>query len=258
MANFAIHEEYKIQRIGNQIRLIKPCYANDAELPSVADIFKLPFNAFFLRQDSVIIHANDQTVMTNVSKPVGMAEKKDIIGKSLSNLIKRDSAERIINNDRDIVLSRRMKVFEEIVLRLDDINFTAISFKFPCYDSNNRFIAILGLSILTDDNEFMFGHSFTSVLESMMYSGLFSVNTSITTMKKFLPGREVCGVYLSAQEIKCLHFIIRGRTIKMTAQALKLSPRTVENYLQKIKYKLNVSTKAELICKVIDSFLPAE
>jgi DNA-binding CsgD family transcriptional regulator len=258
MKNLTISEEFKIQRLGHIIKLIKPTYANDSDLSSVADIFKLPINAIFLRKDSIIVQANDQTVMTNVSKPIGTAEKKDLLGKSLRGLINKESAEKIIQNDRTILMSRKMHVFEEVVSRLDDINFTAISFKYPCYDINNELIGILCLAILTDDNTFMFRHSFISALESMIYSGLFSTTTSIARIKNFLPGREICGVYLSAQETKCLHFLIRGRTVKMTAQALKLSPRTVENYLQTIKYKLNASTKAELICKVIDSFLPSE
>ena len=45
---------------------------------------------------------------------------------------------------------------------------------------------------------------------------------------------------LSERELQCLCLLARGYTMKESAQELKLSPRTVESYLDNIKTKLNM------------------
>lgn len=54
---------------------------------------------------------------------------------------------------------------------------------------------------------------------------------------------------LSSQQRKCLLYLTQGLTIKGIAAKLKLSPRTVEHYLEAIKIKLNCCNKAELYVK---------
>lgn len=52
---------------------------------------------------------------------------------------------------------------------------------------------------------------------------------------------------LSARQIDCLYYMVKGMTSKQIANTLNLSPRTIEHYLDTIKIKLNCINKAELI-----------
>lgn len=52
---------------------------------------------------------------------------------------------------------------------------------------------------------------------------------------------------LSQRELECLFFLIRGKTTKSIAKYLNLSPRTVESYIEQIKFKLGCVKKEELI-----------
>lgn len=58
--------------------------------------------------------------------------------------------------------------------------------------------------------------------------------------------------WFSKQEVRCLQFLVRGMTAKMIAYQLGISSRTVESHLAKIKIKLNVYSKSELIAKVLE------
>ena len=55
-------------------------------------------------------------------------------------------------------------------------------------------------------------------------------------------------MYLTHREAGCVFYIMNGYTIKKTAKALELSPRTVEFYLKRIKEKLCCNTRIQLIC----------
>lgn len=56
---------------------------------------------------------------------------------------------------------------------------------------------------------------------------------------------------LSQRQCECMFFLLRGKTSKEIAKILNLSFRTIEGYIAQIKYKLNCSTKSEIIEKAI-------
>ncbi|MBL8676913.1 MAG: helix-turn-helix transcriptional regulator, partial [Alphaproteobacteria bacterium] len=60
---------------------------------------------------------------------------------------------------------------------------------------------------------------------------------------------------LSQREYECLKNLLIGKTMKETAQELKLSPRTIESYLNNIKIKINAHTKSEIIEYFKNDFL---
>lgn len=51
---------------------------------------------------------------------------------------------------------------------------------------------------------------------------------------------------LSKRERDCLNALLKGKTAKETATNLKLSPRTIEAYLESLKKKLKCTNKGEL------------
>jgi DNA-binding CsgD family transcriptional regulator len=60
---------------------------------------------------------------------------------------------------------------------------------------------------------------------------------------------------LSTRESECLFFLIRGKTAKEIAQILKISFRTVEKHLERLKYKMNCFSRSEIIEKAISEGL---
>lgn len=58
-----------------------------------------------------------------------------------------------------------------------------------------------------------------------------------------LPG----GLYLTHREAECMHWMLQGRTMKDIAKVLKLSPRTVEYYIKRLKDRWGCKSKKELL-----------
>lgn len=60
---------------------------------------------------------------------------------------------------------------------------------------------------------------------------------------------------ISKRESECLFYILRGKTAKEIAKILNLSPRTVEEYTENLKFKFCCQTKTELVGKAISEGL---
>lgn len=58
-------------------------------------------------------------------------------------------------------------------------------------------------------------------------------------------------VQLPKQQLWCLFYLLRGKSFKEIAKLMKLSARTVESYVESIKYKFNCPSKSALIEKAI-------
>lgn len=54
---------------------------------------------------------------------------------------------------------------------------------------------------------------------------------------------------LSARQIECLFFLLRGKTDKEIAKIFNLFPRTIESYILEIKFKMQCSTRGQIIDK---------
>ena len=52
---------------------------------------------------------------------------------------------------------------------------------------------------------------------------------------------------LTSRLSECLFFLIRGKSAKVIAKILSISPRTVEGYIEEIRHRLGCENKSELI-----------
>jgi len=52
------------------------------------------------------------------------------------------------------------------------------------------------------------------------------------------------------RESECLCYMLLGNTIKETARALEISPRTVEVYINIVKNKLRCFSRSQIISKI--------
>jgi DNA-binding CsgD family transcriptional regulator len=72
-------------------------------------------------------------------------------------------------------------------------------------------------------------------------------------LKMYSLGKKFKDICFSKREAECMIHLLRGKTVKQTAQKIGLSQRTVEYYLKNIKKKVGCRTKIELIELVLGS-----
>ncbi len=73
---------------------------------------------------------------------------------------------------------------------------------------------------------------------------------SLETVKRFYLDGTADNIYLTKSEMKCLLEIIQGETYNDIATHLGLSVKTIHNYVENIKDKLDCKTKSEIIQSV--------
>jgi DNA-binding CsgD family transcriptional regulator len=59
---------------------------------------------------------------------------------------------------------------------------------------------------------------------------------------------------LSKRELNCLELYVYGKTAKEISRMLYLSHRTIENYIQSVKIKMQAPRKSDLIHKTLVLF----
>lgn len=68
-----------------------------------------------------------------------------------------------------------------------------------------------------------------------------------TPIRKFFIKGGSHPLWLTKQEAECAHYLTLGNSLKEVAKLMKISPRTVESYINKIRNKTNCHNKSELI-----------
>lgn len=76
-------------------------------------------------------------------------------------------------------------------------------------------------------------------------------------MHEFNQGRyylagEFTGKYLTTRELACARQLIKGSTAKIMAKTLEISPRTAEDYINKLKDKFGINTQSELVVRLVN------
>lgn len=67
-----------------------------------------------------------------------------------------------------------------------------------------------------------------------------------------LRGYRMNGIDLTQRQTQCLYYLIRGKTAKEIGKIINLSPRTIEDHIAGLRYKLNCNTIRELVGKAIE------
>lgn len=239
--------------IQNGVQLIAPEGKKNNNLLNLKALYQLPLSIFFLNVDgSQYESVNDFHFQSVIGETSHLSCAKDLNGKSVAAVHSKES-ELLIRNSRVVSAYKKVSLFEEGTIRSDGSEYLGYTFKFPCYDRNHQVNGILGVTISVakgPKNQL----SLVESLNLVIASGLFSSQTSIAYMNNFILPNKIAGVHLSQQQLKCLRLLVRGKTAKMIAQELGISPRTVESYCEQIKLKFNVSSKSELIDKTISHF----
>lgn len=141
-------------------------------------------------------------------------------------------------NDQKVLFNEKKQIF------IEDIHFNGykrfyMSCKSPWYSQSGELLGTAGASILLNPkNSFRLPHNddnLIQLLDSIQFA--YFKNASST---------------LSKRQMECLSHLAKGMTFKQIASTLKLSPKTVEHYLEIAKIKLNCLNRHELVKKAIE------
>ncbi len=224
----SVQPDSRIQRHKNGIQLIN---GKKVDYPCVKDIFDLPLQMYFYDLNHAFCYVNKTTAKVN-----GFISEIDAIGKTIFDSVSRDSANRLASNNQKILNQQSMHIFEESILRKDDVFMEGISFKFPWY-REEKLVGLFGCSFVIDSAQTLARNLFL-----LTQTGLLHFPKS---MDKY---------YFSKREKDILSHLTRGKSAREIASALNLSKRTVEHYIENIKFKTQSSRKSELIEKVYGMF----
>jgi DNA-binding CsgD family transcriptional regulator len=238
-----ISNELIIQRTGQGIFLARPEETISNSIIKIADLQGMPFHVYFMNLDSALLKFNERGAIT-----FNLTHADDVIGRTVRTFASKESAERSIANDHLVANNKALLVKDELYTRLDQIDFSTLSFKFPWYDRQNKVVGIFGFSLLIDKK---WGVSLGDSMRLILQTGLLEPRQ----LTQLVPGFEYNGAYLTQRQKEIIYYMIRGKTAKQIASILDLSSRTIEHYIENIKIKTNSDSKSELIDKMIDYFI---
>jgi DNA-binding CsgD family transcriptional regulator len=215
----------------------------------------IPGNFGWKSREGIYLGCNQSLVKATSST----SNKNDILGRSVQDLVPKEHALTLLENDHYVMTNDCEMVFEEVFFAPgNELAITYLSQKTPLHDENGKVVGVIILAINVTQ---------CSNLQEVRnrVAGNFAQNavTSNTTalpshvlLKKLLKqldaGRYYLpipfdNVYLTQRELDCLLALLEGKSAKQIARDLALSPRTVEFYVHKIKTKFNCRTILELI-----------
>lgn len=253
-----LHEESFIVPFQNGVKILAPAQRLAAmnEVHSIKEVLTFPMNVYFQIPGGFMLRCNEEVYISHCVHSLGFSSSKELIGITPEKICKLEYVQRIKTHDEQILQKKRMMVFEEVVMPLaEEISIPLITFKFPCYLEHEIHPIIFGLSISLDNTFLPSSLSLAEKLSMLLNSGLFMANT-LSDLNTFLMQRKIGDVYLSSQQMNCLKFALKGMTAKKIAYQLGISYRTVEHHFEVLKHKLKVSSKAALLEKILDHFIP--
>ncbi len=223
------------------IRLIKPNTKKPGQFKNhspiftnstLDDFFKLGLSFCMYENDGKLVMYND--TFATLSKATSM---KSLIDKYPNYLLTKKSSDNLMRDTKLVINKGQGSIAEQHIEHLAGLHIHIISIKFPLRNEDNNIVGIFSCDV-----PFTL-HSIMDVLPNMFKMGIFNwLDPKWFQQKLFFPKRE--------QE--CLYLLVTGKTIKQIARILKLSPRTVEHYLESVKEKTGTTHRSELIEKAID------
>ena len=213
--------------------------ANKADLLlPFLDFFALPYSVYLLDLKGATIKINEVGARICGFKSASYAE-----GKTIFEVLIEDKSQNVLDNCDAVLQQESVKIFDEFTLRFDGRALHFLSIKFPCYDAQGQLQGTLGISIVLGE------HPLAEAITQLTELGLLPKNTQPEQRIKL----NLKGIILTPREKECLEYTVKGYTAKQIAKKLLISPRTVEEYINQLKSKLNASNKQEMIQTVLDS-----
>lgn len=172
--------------------------------------------------------------------------KKDVIGYTDYDLPWASLTELYQQHDRDAMQKNQSDVLEPVKIAQSTI-ISSRTLKLPIADSSGEVIGVFGQMDVLAINSSL----------SKALSTLIAVDKRKAAQTHQAPKNYQCDSYdknlqLTPRETECLFLLIRGKSAKEIARFLKISPRTVEVYIENIKLKMNISSRSQIVDKALE------
>ena len=203
---------------------------------SVKEVLDFPCNAFFLSVDSVILNINQFNAYA-----CGFDSTQQAIGKTAIDCLSKKDAAKVTASDKAVLSSNHVVIVNDVVTSADEELMNFLTIKAPVYNKDSRIAGIFGFSINLSTQPL--AESITLIQNLGILTGASNVIQSSYKIDMSI---------FTKRQMDIIYYLIRGRTAAEIAAQLKLSRRTVENYIAGIKDMLNVKTRSELINILVD------
>lgn len=240
--------ELRVCRFENGIKLIRPEQLNDLKNSPVQDtghtidyMLNQPFSVYLETTEHLIIRSNEIT-----ANACGFGSLNDFIGQSGFRYFKKETIAEKIANHKKVIRNNTIVIADENAFRQDGSELNTLSVRMPWYDEENSIVGLFGCSIVLGKNPL--AESLTRIAK------LGLLNLEKLHNRNDLARSKTPSIKLSKRELECLRLTVKGKPAKQVAYHLNLSRRTVEEYLENIKRKMDVTSKSALIEKGIDYF----
>jgi DNA-binding CsgD family transcriptional regulator len=242
--DIVVSRQMQIVRWGNGVKLIEPELLGTPQtlnqsrvLGTVNNFMSLPLCCYFTNRQSQVQLLNDTT-----SELCGWESTREALGQSVQDIWPGEFSQTIIAHDKSVLEKNTPQILDEEIFDKHDAHVGIISFKFPWYIGEKEVAGIFGCSIISQP-------SITIALAALANTGLLTPQPSSLPLEI-----DADQKYFSRREREVLRLLVRAKTSKQIAGHLGLSHRTVEHYIENSKRKMGVSSKSELVDRVIDLF----
>lgn len=180
-----------------------------------------------------------------------------IVGKTDFDLFLEEVADIFRKNDLEVMHNDCVLIKEEVTCLANGDKLIQLSTKKALYDEKARIIGVIGNTIdisefkkiktdITDCAKDKFIFNTKSAFEAIQYrkSG---TKKSFIRKNIYVINQHKKIIHLTPRQTECLFFIIMGKTAKIIAKILDISPRTAEEHIDQLKCKFRCSSKNELI-----------
>ncbi len=238
--NMSVSKEWCVYRYANGIKLLQPDEEHYSESLSLERILQADFPVYLEDTNHFSIQSNEAT-----AQACGFESLNDFIGKCPFRNFRENTIYEKLQNHRNVINNNILMIAEESALLDDGQILSTLSIRMPWYSVENKIIGLFGCSIVLGVN---------SLADSLKNIACFGLLNGTNYSKQIRPniGSVIDTIYFSRRELDCLELTIKGKPAKQVAYDLKLSQRTVEEYLDNIKAKMKVTSKAAMIEKCIE------
>lgn len=225
-------------------------------------------NLFFWKDN----HSNYLGCNKRFSDAAGINRPTLIVGKSDYEMAwNREETEKYRKDDCMIFNLNKPKLnVEESLHQANGEQLIILTSKFPIYSTNRKKIGLIGIA--TDvtlqkklEKELLNIQISAAINESIpqnwVCTELVEIINRLNKIATYIEydNKKYCFIFkdkrisLSARQLQCLILLLRGKTSKQMGKILKLSSRTIEDYLSVLKEKLNCHDKTELIDVILST-----
>jgi DNA-binding CsgD family transcriptional regulator len=207
-------------------------------MTDVDAICEVPLGALELAP--IHIHCKDLTgkyMSSNarVWRDAGLNGRSDLLGRTDLDMdfLSENEAASFRALDKFVITSKQTHFFSQTVTLANNKKHIALNHKTPLYSQSNKVAGVISFGVVIEQAESSFFDSSYPMLNL-----IFSSRVDLIQL-------------LSARQLSCLYYLVAGFSYKEIAIKLRLSPRTVENYIDAIKTKLDCPTRSNLISFVL-------